>query len=151
MQKLYIYITDNNKIGDSHYRDEIENWDLVSKNFDGGYVLREFHDNQLSYDPAKESISFSHYELTEKECYKIYKKDDLGYEAKLNHVLEKRKESYPSLGDFADSFVKMQNGNSDQMNSYIQACNTVKTNNPKPTPPPVVEPIVQPNPTPENP
>jgi len=150
MQKLYVYISENGKVGQPHYRDEIENWDLISKNLDGGYVLREFQDNQLSCNPANESVSFSHYELTEKECYKIYKKDELSYEAKLNYVLNKRKENYPSIGDFADAFVKMQNGDSTQMNSYVQACLAVKANNPKPTPP-VTEPIPEPVVQPENP
>lgn len=155
MQKLYVYISSNGSIGEPHYREEIENWGLISKNFDGGYVLREFHDNQLSYDPSKESVSFSHYELTEKECYKIYKKDEIGYEGKLNYVLNKRRESYPSLGEFADAFVKMQNGDSSQMNSYVAACLEVKANNPKPVAPviepapqPIVEPVVEPTPEP---
>ena len=147
MQKLYVYISENGKVGEPHYRDEVENWDLISKNFDGGFVLREFYDYKLSYDPSKESISFSHYEMLEKECHKIYSKNETGYEGRLNYVLNKRKESYPSLGDFADAFVKMQNGDNSQMNSYVSTCLSIKADNPKPIAPvvePIVEPVVEP-------
>ncbi len=135
MQKLYVSISENGSIGEPHYREEIENWSIIAKNFDGGYVFREFHDYPLAYDPAKEILVFSHYELNEKDCYKIYQKKEISFDAKLNHVYEERRKAYPSLGDFADAFVKMQNGDSTQMNEYVQACLAVKTNYPKPEEP----------------
>ena len=44
----------------------------------------------------------------------------------------KRKTEYPSLGEFADAFVKMQNGDSTQMDEYVASCLAVKAKYPKP-------------------
>jgi hypothetical protein len=44
----------------------------------------------------------------------------------------KRQAEYPSLGEFADAFVKMQNGDSSQMEAYVAACMAVKAKYPKP-------------------
>jgi hypothetical protein len=44
----------------------------------------------------------------------------------------KRQAEYPSLGEFADAFVKMQNGDPSQMEAYVGACMAVKAKYPKP-------------------
>lgn len=52
------------------------------------------------------------------------------------HLLQqchlKRRIEYPSLGEFADAFVKMQSGDSSQMEQYVAACLAVKAKYPKP-------------------
>lgn len=50
----------------------------------------------------------------------------------LQQCHAKRQAEYPSLGEFADAFVKMQNGDSSQMEAYVAACVAVKTKHPKP-------------------
>jgi hypothetical protein len=55
---------------------------------------------------------------------------DLEYLLQQCHA--KRKAEYPSLGEFADAFVKMQNGDSSQMEAYVASCLAVKAKYPKP-------------------
>jgi hypothetical protein len=50
----------------------------------------------------------------------------------LQQCHAKRQAEYPSLGEFADAFVKMQNGDSSQMEAYVTACMAVKAKYPKP-------------------
>jgi hypothetical protein len=50
----------------------------------------------------------------------------------LQQCHAKRQAEYPSLGEFADAFVKMQNGDSLQMEAYVTACMAVKAKYPKP-------------------
>jgi hypothetical protein len=50
----------------------------------------------------------------------------------LQQCHAKRQAEYPSLGEFADAFVKMQNGDSSQMEAYVAACMAVKAKYPKP-------------------
>jgi hypothetical protein len=50
----------------------------------------------------------------------------------LQQCHAKRQAEYPSLGEFADAFVKMQNGDSSQMEAYVAACMTIKAKYPKP-------------------
>lgn len=50
----------------------------------------------------------------------------------LQQCHAKRQAEYPSLGEFADSFVKMQNGDSSQMEAYVSTCLAVKAKYPKP-------------------
>jgi hypothetical protein len=50
----------------------------------------------------------------------------------LQQCHAKRQAEYPSLGEFADAFVKMQNGDSLQMEAYVAACMAVKAKYPKP-------------------
>lgn len=50
----------------------------------------------------------------------------------LEQCHKNRKAAYPSLGEFADAFVKLQGGDSTQMTAYVAACNAVKTLYPKP-------------------
>jgi hypothetical protein len=50
----------------------------------------------------------------------------------LEQCHKNRKAAYPSLGEFADAFVKLQAGDVTQMNTYVVACNAVKTQYPKP-------------------
>jgi len=50
----------------------------------------------------------------------------------LQQCHAKRQAEYPSLGEFADAFVKMQNGDPLQMEAYVAACNAVKAKYPKP-------------------
>lgn len=50
----------------------------------------------------------------------------------LQQCHTKRQAEYPSLGEFADAFVKMQNGDASQMEAYVAACLAVKAKYPKP-------------------
>lgn len=50
----------------------------------------------------------------------------------LQQCHAKRQAEYPSLGEFADAFVKMQNGDASQMEAYVAACLAVKAKHPKP-------------------
>jgi len=50
----------------------------------------------------------------------------------LQQCHAKRQAEYPSLGEFADAFVKMQNGDASQMEAYVDACLAVKAKYPKP-------------------
>jgi hypothetical protein len=50
----------------------------------------------------------------------------------LQQCHAKRQAEYPSLGEFADAFVKMQNGDASQMEAYVTACLAVKAKYPKP-------------------
>jgi hypothetical protein len=50
----------------------------------------------------------------------------------LQQCHAKRKAEYPSLGEFADAFVKMQNGDSSQMETYVASCLAIKAKYPKP-------------------
>lgn len=50
----------------------------------------------------------------------------------LEQCHKNRKAAYPSLGEFADAFVKLQGGDATQMNVYVAACNAVKAQYPKP-------------------
>ena len=50
----------------------------------------------------------------------------------LQQCHAKRQAEYPSLGEFADAFVKMQSGDSSQMEAYVAACMAVKVKHPKP-------------------
>ena len=50
----------------------------------------------------------------------------------LQQCHAKRQAEYPSLGEFADAFVKMQNGDPSQMEAYVGACMAVKAKYPKP-------------------
>ena len=50
----------------------------------------------------------------------------------LQQCHAKRQAEYPSLGEFADAFVKMQNGDASQMEAYVAACLAVKAKYPKP-------------------
>jgi hypothetical protein len=50
----------------------------------------------------------------------------------LQECHRKRLQEYPSLGEFADAFVKMQNGDPLQMEAYVAACMAVKAKYPKP-------------------
>jgi hypothetical protein len=50
----------------------------------------------------------------------------------LQQCHAKRQAEYPSLGEFADAFVKMQNGDSLQIEAYVAACMAVKAKYPKP-------------------
>lgn len=50
----------------------------------------------------------------------------------LQQCHAKRQAEYPSLGEFADAFVKMQNGDSSQMETYVASCMAVKAKYPKP-------------------
>lgn len=50
----------------------------------------------------------------------------------LQQCHAKRQAEYPSLGEFADAFVKMQNGDASQMEVYVAACLAVKAKYPKP-------------------
>jgi hypothetical protein len=50
----------------------------------------------------------------------------------LQQCHNKRMAEYPSLGEFADAFVKMQNGDSTQMDAYVALCLAVKAKYPKP-------------------
>ena len=50
----------------------------------------------------------------------------------LQQCHAKRQAEYPSLGEFADAFVKMQNGDVSQMEAYVDACLAVKAKYPKP-------------------
>ncbi len=50
----------------------------------------------------------------------------------LQQCHAKRQAEYPSLGEFADAFVKMQSGDSSQMEAYVAACMAVKAKYPKP-------------------
>lgn len=57
---------------------------------------------------------------------------DISAEHALQECHRKRQMEYPSLGDFADAFVKMQGGDSSQMEAYVAACLAVKAKYPKP-------------------
>lgn len=50
----------------------------------------------------------------------------------LHKCHTKRVLEYPSLGEFADAFIKMQQGDSIQMEKYITDCMAVKVKYPKP-------------------
>lgn len=50
----------------------------------------------------------------------------------LEVALENRRNAYPPLGDFADAYVHMSNGDATHMTAYVAACNQVKTDYPKP-------------------
>lgn len=50
----------------------------------------------------------------------------------LQQCHQKRLNEYPSLGEFADAYVKMQSGDSSQMNAYVAKCIEVKQKYPKP-------------------
>ena len=44
-----------------------------------------------------------------------------------------RKPLYPSLGDFADAMYWNSKGDSSKLTAYYEACEKVKTDNPKPS------------------
>ena len=46
--------------------------------------------------------------------------------------LEKRRISYPSVGDFADAMYWNSKGDSSKLTAYYAACEKVKSDNPKP-------------------
>jgi hypothetical protein len=50
----------------------------------------------------------------------------------LQQCHAKRQAEYPFLGEFADAFVKIQNGDSSQMEAYVAACMGVKAKYPNP-------------------
>ena len=50
----------------------------------------------------------------------------------LQECHRKRLMEYPSLGEFADAFVKLHSGDSSQMDEYVAKCLAVKEKNPKP-------------------
>lgn len=50
----------------------------------------------------------------------------------LQQCHAKRMAEYPSLGEFADAYVKLQSGDSSQMESYVAKCIEVKQKYPKP-------------------
>ena len=57
---------------------------------------------------------------------------DVSAEHALHECHRKRQMEYPSLGEFADAFVKMQSGDPSQMEAYVAACLAVKAKHPKP-------------------
>jgi len=57
---------------------------------------------------------------------------DASAEHALRECHRKRQMEYPSLGEFADAFVKMQSGDPSQMEAYVAACLAVKAKHPKP-------------------
>lgn len=50
----------------------------------------------------------------------------------LQQCHAKRMVEYPSLGEFADAYVKLQSGDSSQMEAYVAKCIEVKQKYPKP-------------------
>ena len=50
----------------------------------------------------------------------------------LQQCHNKRKAEYPPLGEFADAYVKLQQGDSSQMDAYVASCLVVKAKYPKP-------------------
>ena len=50
----------------------------------------------------------------------------------LQQCHEKRLMEYPPLGEFADAYVKLQQGDSSQMEAYVLKCIEVKNKYPKP-------------------
>lgn len=50
----------------------------------------------------------------------------------LQQCHAKRQAEYPSLGEFADAYVKQQQGDSTQMEAYVAKCMAVKAKHPKP-------------------
>ena len=50
----------------------------------------------------------------------------------LQQCHNKRKAEYPPLGEFADAYVKLQQGDSSQMDAYVASCLMVKAKYPKP-------------------
>jgi hypothetical protein len=66
---------------------------------------------------------------------------DISHEHAVGQVSETRYREYPTLGEFADAFVKAWQGDPEPMNAYVAACAAVKAKHPKPPkpeePPPV--------------
>ena len=50
----------------------------------------------------------------------------------LQECHRKRLQEYPSLGEFADAYVKLHQGDSSQMDAYVLKCIEVKNKHPKP-------------------
>jgi hypothetical protein len=50
----------------------------------------------------------------------------------LQECHRKRLQEYPSLGEFADAYVKLHQGDSSQMDAYVLKCIEVKIKHPKP-------------------
>lgn len=50
----------------------------------------------------------------------------------LQQCHAKRMVEYPSLGEFADAYVKLQSGDSSQMEAYVAKCIEIKQKYPKP-------------------
>lgn len=50
----------------------------------------------------------------------------------LEQCHAKRRAEYPSLGEFADAYVKLQGGDPSQMDAYVAACVATKQKYPKP-------------------
>jgi hypothetical protein len=53
---------------------------------------------------------------------------------KISHSSDyskRRKAEYPRLEEFADAFVKLQNGDPAPMQAYVERCNAVKAKHPK--------------------
>lgn len=97
----------------------------MAESYDDADVLEE------KVEVSLDGISVKYVKLRSEYTIEIVDLDQ-DPEYLLQQCHAKRQAEYPSLGEFADAFVKMQNGDASQMEAYVAACLAVKAKYPKP-------------------
>ena len=113
-----------------HFWGKPERWVLhkdepMAEAYDDADVLEE------KVEVSLDGISVKYVKLRSEYTIQIIDLDQ-DPEYLLQQCHAKRQAEYPSLGEFADAFVKMQNGDASQMEAYVDACLAVKAKYPKP-------------------
>lgn len=95
------------------------------------FDIKNLSSQQITHSYIAETAINLQPEWGEVGSYEILE-SDISADYALEQCRLNRLKAYPALGDFADAFVKMQNGDSTAMDAYVAACLAVKAQFPKP-------------------